>query len=477
MLIRGRPYGGCSIFFHKSFSHAISRLNSCSTRFCALLLELLNSFNQQTVSILIVNVYLPTDYSSVESVLTFQETIAELEGFLLTQKFDHVIIAGDFNVDFTKASPNCTALESFMQFFDLVRGDTCSDITFTYRHDDLQSFSWVDHVICSSTILNNISNVMSIDSVDNFSDHLPVLFTLNTSTLSSYSRPFSVGQTNSYDFECTKFNWNIISEDDINNFCLLLQDNLPSLSSSVLSCTDPQCSSHKVTIDYFCNQLLVMIDQAAHTCFPKIVSRKDRRVPGWNVKANSLRKKAIFWDKIWKKCGCPSSGVLSTIKKNTKSRYKYEVRRLKRQADHIKCEKLAEAWCNSDSKDFWSLVRQSRGNSKFSGCHVIDGLTADDDISNMFSSKISSLLNSDLDQSTRNSFLQDLTDSISNSDLLNVEISSTVVLNALDQLKKGKSDGSSLLSDIFIFAKDILSNSLSQLFTAVVRHMAMFLSF
>ena len=111
----------------------------------------------------------------------------------------------------------------------------------------------------------------------------------------------------------------------------------------------------------------------------------------------------------------------------------------------------------------------SRGNSKFSGCNVIDGLTTDDDISNMFS-KISSLLNSDLDQSARNSFLADLTDFISNSDLLTSVISSTAVLNALGQLKKGKSDSSSLFSDAFIFANNILSNPFSQLFTTVVRH-------
>ena len=49
---------------------------------------------------------------------TFRETIAELEGFLLTQTYDHVIIAGDFNVDFV--SPNRTNLECFMQAFDLV---------------------------------------------------------------------------------------------------------------------------------------------------------------------------------------------------------------------------------------------------------------------------------------------------------------------------------------------------------------------
>ena len=155
--------------------------------------------------------------------------------------------------------------------------------------------------------------------------------------------------------------------------------------------------------------------------FLKILPCKAHRVPGWNDKAKSLRQKAILWDRIWKECGCPSSGVLSTIKKNTKSRYKYEVHRLKRQADHIKSEKLAGAWCNSRTNDFWNLVRQNRGNSKFSGCNVIDGLTTDDDISSRFSSKISSLLNSDLDQSARNSFLADLTDSISNSDLLTFE--------------------------------------------------------
>ena len=75
---------------------------------------------------------------------------------------------------------------------------------------------------------------------------------------------------------------------------------------------------------------------------------------------------------------------------------------------------------NSCSNEFWNLVRQSRGNSKFSGCNVIDGLTTDED--DMFSSKISSLLNSDLDQPARNSFLAGLTDSISKSDLLTSEI-------------------------------------------------------
>ena len=88
----------------------------------------------------------------------------------------------------------------------------------------------------------------------------------------------------------------------------------------------------------------------------------------------------------------------------------------------------------------------------------------------MFSSKLCSILNSDSDHLARESFIENLTDSISNDVLLSSEISSTTVINALDQLKKGKSDGSSLISDAFILAKDILSKPLSDLFTTIIRH-------
>ena len=84
-----------------------------------------------------------------------------------------------------------------MQAFELIRGYTCSDISFTYRRDDHQFFSWVDHVICSSVILNAINNIMSVDSVDNFSDHLPVFFTLNCSALSTHLRHTSISQRRS----------------------------------------------------------------------------------------------------------------------------------------------------------------------------------------------------------------------------------------------------------------------------------------
>jgi hypothetical protein len=44
---------------------------------------------------------------------------------------------------------------------------------------------------------------------------------------------------------------------------------------------------------------------------------------------------------IVRKYACPSSGVLSQIRKKAKSRYKYAVRSLKRRKDHILSKKIS----------------------------------------------------------------------------------------------------------------------------------------
>ena len=105
------------------------------------------------------------------------------------------------------------------------------------------------------------------------SDHLPVFFTLNCSTLLTYLRPILIGQRNSTsDSLSTKINWSKITEDDMCNFRYLLQHNLPYFPAH--TCIDPQCSTHKDIIDRFCNQLLVAIDLAAHAFFSKSCAAK-----------------------------------------------------------------------------------------------------------------------------------------------------------------------------------------------------------
>ena len=64
-------------------------------------------------------------------------------------------------------------------------------------------------------------------------------------------------------------------------------------------------------------------------------------IPGWNERVRSLRDNAIFWNNLWKDAGCPALGSVADIRKKTKSKFKYAVRRLKRRRKFIIREKLS----------------------------------------------------------------------------------------------------------------------------------------
>ena len=162
-LLTGCPYGGCGILYRKLLSPFISRLNCCSNRFCAVNLTLPTSNPDCSQSILLVNVYLPTDYGTVVTNNAFLDCLGELDGFISAQPFDN-IICGDFNVDFSR---NSHQLVDFMNTHNLVRADSSTNIQFTYRRDDLSVTSWPDHVLTLPHCLSQIPGVSCLDDADN----------------------------------------------------------------------------------------------------------------------------------------------------------------------------------------------------------------------------------------------------------------------------------------------------------------------
>ena len=84
-----RPYGGCGIIYRKSLSPLIRSIDSHSKRFCAISVTL-NDFKKGTnFVLLIICVYLPTDYGSASSDACFTESLGELEGFIQSVSFDN----------------------------------------------------------------------------------------------------------------------------------------------------------------------------------------------------------------------------------------------------------------------------------------------------------------------------------------------------------------------------------------------------
>ena len=157
----------------------VSRVCTLSKRFCAISLRLRDPSTNSFLNTLLINVFLPTNYNTDVSNNSFLESINELDGFISAQSFDNLLICGYFNVDFACRNNNCNLVFDLMRTHNLVRADLNSNISFIYKRDDLSACSWPDHVLISGHSTHLVKEVTCVDSVDNFSDHLPLFTTLN----------------------------------------------------------------------------------------------------------------------------------------------------------------------------------------------------------------------------------------------------------------------------------------------------------
>ena len=177
---------------------------------------------------------------------------------------------------------------------------------------------------------------------------------------------------------------------------------------------------------------IIMLPSALVTSF------HSRRLPGWNDGARALKSKANFWHRAWLEAGSPSAGVLTELRKKAKSRSKYEVRRLKRREQFIRCDKLAGAFTPRNRKSFWREVKKLRGKSHSASHSVIDGVSDPCEVSDVFRDKLADTLNKYAKHPFDPSSLVMVED-----DLHFCSVSSEVVFEAFKHLKRGKRDDSS----------------------------------
>ena len=266
------------------------------------------------------------------------------------------------------------------------------NIQFTYESDDGLARSWPDHVLTLSHCINAITDVRCIHSTNNFSDHIPLCFCLNLDAQVKYTAE-PVDSMNSKDTNV--IDWNKVEAIHIDAYQNLVKSSLPHMSSDLLSCSSPGCQHHQLMIDTACEKLFSCLHSAAQDGLPKR-SKRYKVIPGWNDSVRILRSKAIFWNRMWTECGCPSNGVLSQIRKRTKTRYKYAVRSAKRRKDHTVSRKISSALSNRNNRLFWKEIKRIKlaSSGKQAPSPIIDGLIKVADITNNFSSKLGSILNS-----------------------------------------------------------------------------------
>ena len=133
--------------------------------------------------------------------------------------------------------------------------------------------------------------------------------------------------------------------------------------------------------------------------------------------------------------GCPSSGVLSQIKKNSKKRYKYEAQRVIRKQNAFLQRKLANSFAKKKKSSFWADVRKLTTSSS-SSSPIVDGVAGSRKIANVFACNLRGILNTH-SQSSHISLQSSIQSAVDESDISGVDFTEEDVLEALSHLKTG----------------------------------------
>ena len=272
--------------------------------------------------------------------------------------------------------------------------------------------------------------------------------------------PTSAGRTLGTSHQA-RIDWDKVNSSNIQNYCEMLFRSLLPLPASVSNCVSSCCVNHHGDLDTWAQNLTSSPLNCAFKCFPIHCYSSTRKLVGWKEYAASSKDCAHFWYKVWVEAGCPVSSFLFQIKKNVKSRYKYEVRHLNRRQDILLQKKLAQLFSGKDKTRFWSEIHRLDHSHPCSP-PCVDGVSGGKNISNTFASKFQNVFNAN----PGFSFSPHVTDSL----LGDVYFLDDDVLEAIMQLKPCKYVSCGISTEHLKFASSIICQPLSAFLTSAVRH-------
>jgi exonuclease III len=127
-VLSGRPYGGCAILWRSNVAAQVDVVPTDSRRIYAI------TVSSTTYKFLLINVYMPYEDDDGQTDL-FVEELSRVEALIVNNSDCHVILTGDFNVDFSRERLHTALLRSFCENHDLSIGTSHvkSQIDYTYH--------------------------------------------------------------------------------------------------------------------------------------------------------------------------------------------------------------------------------------------------------------------------------------------------------------------------------------------------------
>ena len=438
--------------------------------------------NFPTSRLLWLNTYFPTDpggnnFDEAELL----EVLNEIETVLDKVEFDDVVWNGDLNYDPTRTTGFVTTVNRFLSRLGLSRVWDHFPIDYSHIHTDFKSTSTLDHFIVNQRLINCIVDCGVLHLGDNPSRHSPIMLKLNLGLI-----PVKI---NLEEIKPKKPAWYKADQMDKDKYTKDLQGRLSTLiPPNSLQCNNSHCQDqeHSADRDSYVLDILTAVIESSHTCIPLSGGGKSRAdpakschvtqsVPGWKDRVDSFKQDSIFWHSVWSSAGSPKQGGLFEIMKKSRNVYHYVVRKVKKEADLIRAQKLLEA-AESGSVNLLLEMKKIRGAKKMKHDLPDDvgGANGEVNIVEKFCEVYEELYNSSGSSEAMEALKGQINDMIDESETSEYEIgkvTGSIVKDAACKMKAGKGDVSEgYTSDAILNAPDILFDQLALVYRSWLVH-------
>ena len=458
----GRPSGGLCIYWRKNLD-----INFIPVQITSRLLGLEIKFGNLTY--FLVNIYCCYDNGYVDSLIEYKSIMADLANICNSQKYDEIIVCGDYNADPTKNSRFFKELESFLDAHYLVANDIkiLPKTSYTYVSPNAVSgTSFIDHVVVSKT---NLTVNHKILYGTTFYDHIPISFDLIIpGTINRIIPPIEPSLPQS----CFSIPvaWDKVTPEIKKEYCLELDHLALEIWDDVLSCRNESCnmSSHTDGL----NKLYSMIFEAisiSSELLPKYNNNeKNHIVIGWNNYCKNKYSNARHHYMLWHEGGKPRNGLLFENMKLSRSDFKGALKYCRNNEMKIRKENLLAKLNSTNKSLFWKEVRKIKGkNSNLLA--YIDGKSDPKKIAKLFDSKYKNILNDPASCVSSDVNSLPVQDTNIDEELSVQLISMNDVIKAIDKINLGLG-WDKIHANHLKFAGPIFKNLLCKLFNKFLSH-------
>ena len=459
-ILVGRPFGGVAVLWKKSLSCRIKILDCdyANGRYFSV------SISENSADYIFTCVYFPcsSNRTKNEYVVIASEIIAHIDMILSNYPLAAHFIIGDFNFECADGNIGYDLFKYLLSDFGLVCCDymNVNSINYTYCHESLGHFSWLDHIFVSSNIKPYVSQFQIIDSGACLSDHSPVSCTVQTQ--------LSVNKCNFKPKRLFKARWD---RADLVAYYFNTFERLKTVivPNCVLLCpVGCSCAEHCAAIENYYNSIVTTLQLSSHDCVPLIPYNCLKAY--WNDDLDKLKSISIDMHNLWRSIGSPRHGVINAARLKSKLDYKQAIKRSAAEFEQTNADELNDHFIHKSTNNFWKCWN-SKYKKSLDRPVSVAGKSDPIDIANEFKLHLSNIFvhsSDDINSVNEYSKLCDShKDAVQSLPIIEVE----VIERCINSLKCNKAAGfDGIVSESLLHCHPSIIIHLKLLFTMMMKH-------